>query len=761
MKTTWERYLLVGVLVAAGDLLLPVGLGRDLVYCLVGASGAAAMIVGVRRNRPAHPAAWYLMAAGIASWVLGDTLWVWYRDVALIEPFPSLADVLYLAAYPLLAGGLLVLVRSRGQEGWPTALLDSAILTVGLGLLSWVYLIEPTWAAGGTPILEWFVGVAYPLGDLLLCAMLVRLATAPGAWNTASRLLAGTVGAMLAFTSLVQASTLVPGIDAHTTLLDPGWLVAYVLAGAVALRPSMRALSVPAPVRAETTHASRLVALAAALMIGPTVLGSELIAGVPLHAWAVVIATGVLVLLVVVRMIHMMRQLQDQADRLGQLAETDYVTGLANRRRFAERLGEILRDAHHQVAAFLLIDLARFSEINDTLGDRTGDAILRAVGTRLSELTGERALVARMSDAAFGVLDPSIATGEEAGDAAVRIRRALERPLELPGLSVSVEVSIGVLLLPEDGAEPAIALHRADVALSAAKARPGRTARYGVEMETGGTLAPLLIGELSGALEHGDIVLHYQPLVEICSGRVLGVEALARWAHPRHGLIGPDSFVAAAEQTGLIGPFTQYVLDKALRQCARWRREGLDLTVSVNLSVRNLLDPGLVDDVRSALERHDLEAGALELEITESTAMVDPRRSMQVLGILAQMGVTLSIDDYGTGHSSLAYLQRLPVQRLKIDRSFVAGILDDDASAAIVHSTIELARHLRLDVIAEGVEDDATLLRLQTMQCFAAQGFGLGSPVAAPLIPELIKRIEQRLPGILGMPALSGARPGR
>lgn len=220
--------------------------------------------------------------------------------------------------------------------------------------------------------------------------------------------------------------------------------------------------------------------------------------------------------------------------------------------------------------------------------------------------------------------------------------------------------------------------------------------------DSGDARAPLLIGELGQAIENGEVVVHFQPQVEIQTGHVYAVEALVRWQHPRHGLLGPDVFIPAAAQAGLIGPLLQYVLDTCLLQCARWRREGLDLVVAVNLSVRNLLDPGLIDKIRSALERHGLEALSLELELTEDTAMVDPRRSIQILGVLAKMGVMLSIDDYGTGHSSLAYLQQIPVGRLKIDRSFVTEMTFDASSAAIVRSTIELARVLRFDVVAEG-----------------------------------------------------------
>jgi len=748
MRNVWMRYLLVGTVATAGDVLMPAGLAHDALYCAVAASGAVALVSGVRMHRPATPSAWYLIAVGMASWVTGGAIYSWLAHVGGAVPFPSAADAFYLATFPLVAAGLLLFARSRGSVGRSTALLDTVIVTVGVGLVSWVFLVTPTWAAAQEPLLARLVDVAYPLGTVLIFGALVRLAKAPGPGRVASRLLVILLGSMLAFQSLLEATSAGSVINSHPSLLDSRWLLAYVLGGAAAMHPSMLAFTRAEPVRTEKVLAGQLIGLAGALLIGPAILAGELIAGVPLEAGPVVVASTALTLLVLLRMVRMVRQVQAQAARLGELADTDFVTGLANSRRFAENLRGLLADPNRQATCFL-IDVERFAEINDTLGHQTGDAILHAVGHRLVDLTPPGAVVARMGECTFGVLSATTGSLGTVDSDAVELRTALELPLDLPELSVSVEVSVGVLLLPDDGAEPALALQRSAVALTAAKTRPARTARYTIAMETGGTLAPLLIGELSAALEHGDIVLHYQPVVDVASGRVLGVEALARWQHARHGLLGPDSFIAAAEQAGLIGAFTSYVLDSALRQCARWRQDGLELTVAVNLSVRNLLDPGLVADVRAALDLHGLPPDALELEITESTAMVDPRRSMQVLGTLADMGIALSIDDYGTGHSSLAYLQRLPVRRLKIDRSFVTDMVTDEASAAIVRSTIELARHLHLDVIAEGVEDDATLLGLARMRCHAAQGFGLGRPVAAPLVAELIARIEDRLPQVL------------
>jgi len=623
-----------------------------------------------------------------------------------------------------------------------------------------VFLIEPTWTAYEEPVVNRLVAVAYPFCDVLLFAMLMRLTTSARPRHPAFLLVAGSVGALLVADVMFAMGTFVPAIAEHAYLLDVGWLLAYVLWAVAALHPSMRALSSPPPPRALRLSTFRLVGLGVAVAIGPAVLAAELITGDPIDVVPILVAAGASLVLAIFEAVRMVRLLDSQTKRLGQRADTDYVTGLLNRRYFVDRLGELLGVAHPECTGILLVHLERFSEIQDTLGNPTADAILRAVGVRLGELTGERALVARMRNDLFGILDPSITSGPKADRAAVAIQEAVERPLELPDLSLSVEVSVGAaLVLPKDGADPEVALLPANLALSVARGRSERRARYGIGMESGDTLAPLLIGELREAIKNRDIVVYHQPQVEIRSGRVLGVEALVRWQHPRYGLLGPDTFIPSAEQTGLIGPLTQYVLNSALHQCASWRREGLDLTVAVNISVRNLLDPGLVDNVRSALTRHGLTAPSLELEITETSAMVNPRRSIQVLGALAELGVKLSIDDYGTGHSSLAYLQTLPVGRLKIDHSFVTGMIVDQASAAIMDSTIELARVLQFDVVAEGVEDDATLLRLRDMRCSTAQGFALGPPVAASLLPELITRIEERLSAVLGTPGLSRAGP--
>jgi diguanylate cyclase (GGDEF)-like protein len=755
MRTGWSRYLVVGATVSIAVTLMPVGLVRTLLYAVVGTSGVVAVVVGVHRNLPTQRRTWHWIAAGNISWILGDAVSLWYSDVAA-RPLPSPCQLPFVVAYLLLVRGLLKLTPARGSARRLTSLLDASIVAGAVGLVSWVFLIQPSWALGGEAVLDRMIDVAYPIGDVVLFAVGMRLVTSHGRRTGATRLLAAALGALLVSDALMAVPEVVPGLGAWAPTFRGGWLLGFVLWGATALHPAVRVLACPAVKRDSSMLVGRLTVTSLAVLIGPAIIAGQLIVGTPLDVWPVVVGSTVLVFLVLLRMAGVIRELGDEAERFSRLANSDAVTGLANRRRYVEHLGELLAEPPPD-ATLLLVDLERFGQINDALGYGIGDALLRAVGRRLTALIGESGLVARVGADSFGVLDRAFRAGQGSDDGALHLRDALERPYELGDRTVSVEVGIGIVHLPDDGASPALAQHRAVVALCAAQVRPGRIARYSPALETGSAPAPALIDELRAALDQGDLVLHYQPQVEISTGRVLGVEALARWVHPDRGLLSPDVFVGAAEQTGLIGPLTRYVLDHALRQCAAWRLAGLDLTVAVNLSASNLLDPGLIGDVRAALDRYRLTSWSLELEITESRAMLDPQRSLDVLDGLAQLGVALSIDDYGTGHSSLAYLQRLPVRRLKIDQSLVSGVVGDAASAVIVRSTIELARHLRLDVVAEGVEDDETLLVLRDMRCQSAQGFGLGRPVPGSLLPDLVDSIEQRLPGLLGV----GPAPAR
>ncbi|MCL3862923.1 GGDEF domain-containing phosphodiesterase [Actinotalea sp. K2] len=762
-RATWVSYLTLGAALVVVELALPDGLARDSLYTLVAGSAAVAIVVGVRMHRPRQRTAWYLMAAGIACWAVGDGLWALFAHVLLIEPFPSVADAAYLLGYPLLAAGMLQLSVSRRRHRDLAPLLDAFIVATGVGLVLYVVFIEPGWGESQGELLHQAVAVAYPLGDVILLTQLVHLGASVVIRTWSLRMLGAAFVLVLVADILFQAMAFAPELESQIAFIDPLWLVAYVLWGAAALHPSMARAMVVEGAHERAFTPGRLWFLATAIVLLPVTILVEAMLGLPLHSTAVSVAGIIMIALVLTRMIGLVRRMRDQARRLAQLADTDFLTGLDNRRHLGERLADRL-DGRVQTApgpTVLAVGIEGFAEINETLGHRVGDELLRSVAARLRDLAEQDVAVARLGGDVFGLLLPA---GRPAGEVLVLahdLRAHLVEPMTVDALTLTIEVAVGVVIADAEHDDADHMLHRADVALATARELPGRVAVHDAAMDEGVLLAPALMAELRAALEAGDLVVHFQPQVEIGTGRVFGAEALVRWQHPTHGLLPPMAFIPAAERTGLIRQLTMHVLDRSLAQCARWRGEGRPLSVSVNLSVRNLLDPHLVDDVRAALDRHGLDPSVLELELTETMAMVDPVRSGEVLGALDDLGVTLSIDDYGTGYGSLAYLQRLPVRRLKIDRSFVTGVLDDPASAAIVRSTIDLARQLGLSVVAEGVEDDATLLHLRDMDCFAAQGFGIGRPMPEAAVGRLIDDIDARLPGLLDVrPLIPTPVPG-
>jgi diguanylate cyclase (GGDEF)-like protein len=422
------------------------------------------------------------------------------------------------------------------------------------------------------------------------------------------------------------------------------------------------------------------------------------------------------------------RRLRRQSEENAHQATHDALTGLPNRTRFLRALEETV--AGDERAAVLLLDLDRFKEINDTLGHHTGDLLLRQVGPRLRQALPAGALVARLGGDEFAVLIQGVRDGAHALDVATSVTDALAQPFALDGTTLHTEASIGVALLPDHGDDVTTLVQHADVAMYEAKRGHTGAQLWTAADDPSRAGRLLLLGELPRALERDELVLHYQPKLCLATGRPVGVEALVRWQHPDRGLLPPAEFVALAEHTGLIRDLTLWVLEHALAQCRRWRDEGLDLQVAVNLSAANLLDARLPNDVARLIVAAGVPPSALALEITESVAMTDPTRAREVLGVLRSMRVSLSVDDYGTGHSSLAYLGRLPVTELKIDRAFVTGLARDATSAAIVRSTVELAHNLGLKVVAEGVEDEVVLERLREQGCDLAQGFHLSRPLA-------------------------------
>ncbi|MGH2686617.1 MAG: putative bifunctional diguanylate cyclase/phosphodiesterase, partial [Actinomycetota bacterium] len=384
----------------------------------------------------------------------------------------------------------------------------------------------------------------------------------------------------------------------------------------------------------------------------------------------------------------------------------------------------------------MLMDLDGFKEVNDTLGHHNGDLLLQEVSARLSGLLREEDVVARLGGDEFAILLPGVADGAEAVRAAEKVLGALEEPFVHRELTLEVGASIGIALYPYHGAEASTLLQRADVAMYDAKAAQCGYEIYAPERDQYSPRRLALVGELRSSLENDQLEVHYQPKASLSTGRILGVEALVRWNHPRHGYLPPDEFIPVAEHTGLMRPLTLYVLRTAVRQLQEWRQQGIELDVAVNLSARSLLDVHLPDDVAAILADHDVPASCLTLEITESRIMADSPRTIGVMTRLSAMGVELAIDDFGTGYSSLSYLKRLPVDEVKIDRSFVMNMAVSDNDAKIVRSTVNLARDLGLRVVAEGVENQETWDRLVALGCDVAQGYFLSRPVPAARLQE-------------------------
>ncbi len=422
-----------------------------------------------------------------------------------------------------------------------------------------------------------------------------------------------------------------------------------------------------------------------------------------------------------------------RGEELQRLATLDTLTGLANRDHFQTELTSAIaaQSGDRRPFAVMLIDLDRFKEINDTLGHHYGDELLRKLGPRLEAAVGPEGLVARLGGDEFALLTPPTFDNEAFELAAARLIACVAQSIYVDELALEVGASIGIARFPADGTDASTLLRRADVAMYAAKEAHSGWKFYAPELDRNSVRKLSVISDFRRALEDGEIVAYYQPIVDVVGGRVRGAEALVRWEHPELGVLAPGAFVETVEQTGLIGPMTRAVLQQAVAQCAQWREDGRDLTIAVNLSVRNLLDANLPWEIDRLLTSHGLPPEALQLEITESMLMSDPERASATVNRLNALGVRLSVDDFGTGYSSLAYLREMPIDELKIDRSFVSPMLRDESDLIIVRSTINLGHDLGLRVIAEGVEDEATLARLARLGCDLAQGYHISRPMPA------------------------------
>jgi len=427
----------------------------------------------------------------------------------------------------------------------------------------------------------------------------------------------------------------------------------------------------------------------------------------------------------------LVRKERRRADEtIHRLAYTDVLTNLPNRTRFRELAQEAIVSGQREQrsVALLLMDLDHFKNVNDTLGHDRGDCLLQQVGTRLRSALFELDVVARLGGDEFGILLTQLAA---TGDVLVVIKKVhacLEAPFMIDGIPIVVEASIGVATMPDHGDDADTLLQRADIAMYRAKKMASDYATYAPEFNPHSPERLGLMAELRDAIEQNQLLLHFQPKLELKTGRIVGTEALVRWQHPRLGMVPPDKFILPAEQTGLIGPLTRWVLIDALTHSQSARREGMRARVSVNLSARSLHDPQLPKMIADALAATGIEPDQLVLEVTESAIVLDPKHAEQNLLALSRMGVRLSIDDFGTGYISLASIKRLPVNEIKIDKSFVTNMLTDKQDAMLVRTVIDFGHNFGLTVVAEGVETQDVLDALIDLGCDEAQGYFICKP---------------------------------
>jgi diguanylate cyclase (GGDEF)-like protein len=430
------------------------------------------------------------------------------------------------------------------------------------------------------------------------------------------------------------------------------------------------------------------------------------------------------------------RRTERQAVASRHQALHDGLTGIPNRVLLADRMEQALRAAKRSgdTVALLLLDLNRFKEVNDTLGHHRGDLLLRQVASRLAAVVREHDTVARLGGDEFAVLLSGAKSVPDVMLVAERVLDGLQRPADLDGVTVDVSGSLGVALYPLHSANEMELLQHADIAMYAAKRGHLGVALYNPEVGQHDSGRLNLLGELHRAIDNRELVLHYQPKAFATGGETCGVEALVRWQHPVRGLLGPGEFIDLAADSALIHPLTDYVLRRGLEQHDDWRRQGMVVPIAVNIATQCLLEPSFVDRVAAVLAEHEAARGNLTFEITEGALIVDPDRVVIVLGRLQELGIRLSIDDFGTGYASMAYLQKIPLNELKIDRCFVTAMESSHGNKAIVGAVLQMAHALDLEVVAEGVEDERTSAALVDMGCDIVQGYYLSRPQPAPVI---------------------------
>ncbi|GAA4604797.1 diguanylate cyclase (GGDEF)-like protein [Actinoplanes octamycinicus] len=719
-ETVWLGWIVAGVLATAGYYAVPTdSLAANLFYNGIGLSSVLAILAGIRLHRPRNAAVWYWFAAGQFTWAVGDLVWEYYQYVLLQEPYPSAADIFYLASYPMLAIGLWLLIRGWG--GGAARLADAAIAGVGVGLALWIFVLHPIASDSTASAVERAISTAYPAADVLILALLARLLVTRDA--TMSIRLLGAAGVLL-LAADVAYSVVSLYADGDDHLISGGWLLSYVLWAAAALHPSITAEAAEedGSVRVGRVQFAVLTVcalIAPALLFIPGV-GADTVDRVAIGAGSVV-----LFLLSVTRVLGLTRTVQGQTVELQRIALHDDLTGLPNRRYFEQALGEITPGGGSLHVVFL--GLSGLKNVNDELGRPVGDQVVAISAARISGAAPEATRVARIGGDEFALALPDAETADRV---VRRLVSVLREPVHAGGHELLAGAAIGVA----EAGGVVEALRRAEAAMHAAKqtGEPCRT--WTAELDERAGEHARLGAELRAALDAGQFQVVYQPIVRMPEGRVTAVEALVRWQHPQRGMVSPAAFIPVAEQNGLIVELGAWILQTACRQMARWRAElgptGPD-RISVNVSARQLARAGFPATVAATLAATGLPAQCLTIEVTE-TAVFGGGQALTALHELRALGVRIALDDFGTGHSSLGLLQTVPVDVLKVDKSFVDNITEAGRHTVIARALIQVSEGLGLTAVAEGVETAEQAAALYDLGYRLLQGYYFGKPSADP-----------------------------
>jgi diguanylate cyclase len=667
------------------------------------------------------------LGLGLLCWSAGDIALTVESLGGATPHTPSLADVFYLAFYPITYVGVVLLMRREIQRISPPSWLDGGVAGLGAASLCAAFAFHSIVHTAGGSSLGVATNLAFPIGDVLLLSLVVAATTLlSGRGRAAWALIGCGIAINVVGDTFNVFSSSFGSTRTGNVFNELAWPAAILLISiAVWLRPRA-----PRGTIAEKTSGFLLPGIASmaafAVLLFATLHPTGKVA-IGLSAATLVLAG--------IRLAISARGLRALTEERHRQAVTDELTGLGNRRKLFH-VFESFFDHHDpaseskQRLAFLFVDLDHFKEINDSFGHPAGDEVLRQLGPRLTSAVRNGDIVVRLGGDEFAVLlvDADV---EEAKAVAERLAKTIEEPFSLDMVRARIGASIGISMFETDANDSAELLRCADVAMFRAKTGNTSFAFYDQSIDDHNVL--MMADELASAVEEKQFLLHYQPQLDLRTGEITAVEALLRWPNPRLGMIPPLKFLPVAEEAGLMPSLTALVLDGALAQCAAWRKDSHPVAISVNVSASNLLDPGFADMVARLLERHGVPPEALVLEITETCIISDYDRSRQVIEDLRDLGLVVSIDDFGAGFTSLAYLGDLAVGELKLDRIFVTGLASEERSRdrALIRSTIELAHALRLRVVAEGIEDSDTLGLLAELRCDVAQGYFIGRPVPA------------------------------